>query len=105
LFIALVLAPFLSRNSLREILASEPLASDDRRGQLEILVGLGDERKPFECVGDPAESAVALHELMTNNEWRDEKNIAELGVLIAPDETLEELLQSRGVSRVPAHWL
>jgi hypothetical protein len=105
LFIALVLAPFLSRNSLREILASEPLASDDRRGQLEILVGLGDERKPFECVGDPAESAVALHELMTNNEWRDEKNIAELGVLVAPDETLEELLQSRGVSRVPAHWL
>ena len=105
LFIALVLAPFLSRNSLREILASEPLASDDRRGQLEILVGLGDERKPFECVGDPAESAVALHELMTNNEWRDEQNIAELGVLVAPDETLEELLQSRGVSRVPAHWL
>jgi hypothetical protein len=42
---------------------------------------------------------------MTNNEWRDEKNIAELGVLVAPDETLEELLQSRGVSRVPAHWL
>ena len=105
LFIALVLAPFLSRSSLRAILGSEPLASNERRSQLEILVGLGDERKPFECVGDPAESAVALRELMANNEWRNEKNIAELGVLVAPDETMEELLQSRGVSRVPAHWL
>jgi len=105
LFIALVLAPFLSRSSLRAILGSEPLASNERRSQLEILVGLGDERKPFECVGDPAESAVALRELMANSEWRNEKNIAELGVLVAPDETMEELLQSRGVSRVPAHWL
>jgi len=105
LFIALVLAPFLSRSSLRAILGSEPLASNERRSQLEILVGLGDERKPFECVGDPAESAVALRELMANIEWRNEKNIAELGVLVAPDETMEELLQSRGASRVPAHWL
>jgi hypothetical protein len=105
LFIALVLAPFLSRDALKEILGSEPLASFERRRQLEILVGLGNERKPFECVGDPEESAVALRELTTRDEWRDEKNVAELGGLVAPDETLQDLLRSRGVSRVPAHWL
>ena len=31
--------------------------------QLRTLVGLGAEHKPFECVGDPDESAVALTEV------------------------------------------
>ena len=71
LFVNLVLAPFLSRAALRDIFSSEPLSDAARDDQLRTLVGLGAEHKPFECVGDPDESAVALTEVSRHEEWRD----------------------------------
>jgi len=63
LFVNLVLAPFLSRPALWDIFSCEPLSDPARAEQLRTLVGLGAEHKPFECVGDPDESAVALTEV------------------------------------------
>jgi hypothetical protein len=105
LFIDLVLAPFLERKYLASVLGVEPLSDRLRIDQLRTLVGLGTQRKPFECVGDPAECAVALRALTMNEQWRDEPNIVELESSLSSDIELEELLDVQGVSRVPTNWL
>ena len=105
LFVNLVLAPYLSRSLLRDIFASEPLSDPDRIGQLRILVGIGLDHKPFECVGDPDESAVALITVSKMNEWSDVGWLDELARELSPVRNFDELLESQGPSRVPAHWL
>ncbi|HEY5110795.1 MAG TPA: hypothetical protein VII67_00530 [Acidimicrobiales bacterium] len=105
LFINLMLAPYLSRFSLKEIFHHEPLSDPDRDAQLRVLVGEGVEFKPFECVGDPDESAVALVRVSQMSEWADVERLRELVHELSPDRSFEELLESQGPSRVPAHWL
>lgn len=105
LFVNLVLAPFLARSSLREIFRSEPLSDKALATQLRTLVGLGDEHKPFECVGDPDESAVALVEVSRSPQWNDVAQLSDLARLLSPERALTELLERQGPSRVPAHWL
>ncbi|MGC1419998.1 MAG: hypothetical protein WA786_07765 [Acidimicrobiales bacterium] len=105
LFINLVLAPFLPRATLREIFAGEPLSDPARAEQLRTLVGLGAQHKPFECVGDPDESAVALAQVSALGEWADVTRLDELAQLISPDRDFADLLTPQGPSRVPAHWL
>ena len=46
--------------------------------QLRVLVGVGTEYKPFECVGDPDESAAALERVSELDEWRDQPRLAAL---------------------------
>jgi len=105
LFTNLILAPFLSRADLREIFDSEPLSNVAREEQLRTLVGLGSTNKPFECVGDPDESAAALSKVSTMREWSDVGHLAEIAQLVSPDRNFDELLTSQGVNRVPARWL
>ena len=105
LFINLVLAPFLSRVELEGIFAGEPLANPRLVAQLETLVGLGDTPKPFECVGDPDESGVALTVTARDEAWRDVGHLSALAARLAPTVSLEDLLAPQGPHRVPAHWL
>jgi hypothetical protein len=105
LFINLILAPFLSRSTLRDIFASEPLTNPELAESLRTLVGIGVDHKPFECVGDPDESALALRRIATLDEWADEKSIADLALLVSPDRDFDELLLPEGPSHVPPHWL
>ena len=105
LFIDLVLAPFLERGRLAEIFGSEPLVDERLDPTLRSLVGLGLEHKPFECVGDPDESAVALAAVAASPAWADEPRLADLARRCSPDRDLGELLEPQGGSRVPAHWL
>ncbi len=104
-FIALVLAPFVPRTQLGAALGVEPTSDPARFEQLRTLVGLGDERKPFECVGDPGECSVALRALADDPAWRDVDNVRQLASLVSTDVSLPELLQPLGESRVPAAWL
>ena len=67
--------------------------------------GAGLDFKPFECVGDPNESAVALVKVSQLSEWADVKLLTALAEEVSPDRTFEELLESQGRSHVPAHWL
>ena len=62
------------------------------------------DHKPFECVGDPDESAVALKRVSELEEWADVAFIGELAALASPDRDFNELLEREGTSRVPAHW-
>jgi hypothetical protein len=105
LFVNLVLAPFLSRTALWSIFASEPLSNSAREAQLRTLVGLGEDHKPFECVGDPDESAVALTEVSRLEEWRDVTVLRELADELRTERLLPDLLEPQGSSRVPANWL
>jgi thymidylate synthase ThyX len=105
LFINLVLAPFVPRSKLKGIFGSEPLANPALINQLEVLVGLGSEHKPFECVGDPDESAVALLKVTDDIEWADVEHLSELADRLGPLQSFESLLTAQGENRVPAHWL
>jgi hypothetical protein len=105
LFINLVLAPYLSRDTLREIFGHEPLSDPAREEQLRVLVGLGAEAKPFECVGDPDESAVALRKVSGMSEWRDVPRLLAIAEVTAPSRSFDDLLEPQGTDRVPAHWL
>ena len=105
LFINLVLAPFLARTSLASIFKSEPLSDVARVDQLRSLVGLGTVHKPFECVGDPDESAAALLRVAGLDEWSDVGFLQLLAHEVSPRRSFEQLLQREGPSRVPAHWL
>lgn len=104
-FINLILAPFISRSSLREIFDAEPLSDVARTKQLQTLVGIGVEHKPFECVGDPDECAVALCEVSRDPEWSDVAQVGELAKRLDCDQSVDDLLAPQGPSRVPAHWL
>jgi hypothetical protein len=104
-FINLILAPFISRSSLREIFSSEPLSDPNRARQIMTLVGLGVEHKPFECVGDPDECAVALCELDRDQEWSDVQLLHDLATRLDCERSVADLLTRQGPSRVPAHWL
>jgi hypothetical protein len=111
LFINLMLAPFLSRATLVDIFHHEPLSDERRSDQLRVLVGVGVgvgvgvAYKPFECVGDPEESAAALRRVTELDEWRDEGQLAALAAEANVAVTFESLLEQEGPSRVPAHWL
>lgn len=105
LFINLMLAPFLSRATLGDIFHHEPLSDPAREDQLRVLVGEGTSFKPFECVGDPDESAVALARVAKMSEWANVEFVRALANEVRPKRTFEELLTSQGPSRVPAHWL
>ncbi len=105
LFINLVLAPYLPRATLSTIFGHEPLSDPARDEQLRVLVGLGAEAKPFECVGDPDESAVALKIVSHLTEWRDVHRLAEISEDTTPTRSFDELLEPQGTDRVPAHWL
>jgi hypothetical protein len=105
LFINLMLAPFLSRSALVDIFHHEPLSDERLSAQLRVLVGAGVAFKPFECVGDPDESAAALLRVTQLDEWRDESRLAVLAGEIKAPRSFESLLDQEGPSRVPAHWL
>ena len=105
LFVALVLAPFVDRAALSAMLGGEPLADRAREAQLRTLVGLGEQHKPFECVGDPDESAVALARVSESPQWRDVPHLARVARLAAPTRDVDDLLTPQGPTRVPAHWL
>ncbi len=105
LFINLVLAPFIEREALFHVFDAEPLSDARLDLSLRSLIGLGLEHKPFECVGDPDESAVALRFVSQLPQWRDVTRLGELARLTPRDRSFDELLEPEGNSRVPARWL
>jgi hypothetical protein len=106
LFINLVLAPFLPSSDLDDIFrATAPIRRPAMAPALRTLVGLGAEKKPFECVGDPDECAVALHGVVQHPEYVDCDHLRAIDAELSHDRSLKELLQRQGVSRVPASWL
>lgn len=105
LFVALVLAPFVPRADLAAVLGGEPLADPARLPQLRTLVGLGESHKPFECVGDPDESAAALAAVAASPEWADVPALRELAARADGPAQLAAHREVEGVTRAPAGWI
>jgi hypothetical protein len=60
-FIDLVLSPYLARTDLETIFGgTEPLENPVNEARFAALLGLGDDARPFECVGDVDECRAAL---------------------------------------------
>jgi hypothetical protein len=79
LFTDLVLAPFVDRAALEGVFSgSEPLADPTRIGELEVLVGLIEHPKPFECVGDVDECGAALVATAARPDRADQPHLAAL---------------------------
>jgi hypothetical protein len=68
-FVALMLAPFLDRGALTDIIGRDLF---DDPAQIEGFAALMSDRdKPFECVGERRESAAAIRILSSLPGWRD----------------------------------
>ncbi len=74
-FVALALAPFLGREAVADIMGRDLFAE---REQVDGFAALFDAEKPYECVGERHESAVALVTLADRPEWRDAPVVAAL---------------------------
>jgi hypothetical protein len=101
LFIDLVMAPFCDRTTLEDIFSGrEPIADPARTHDLEVLVGIADNPKPFECVGDVHECATALVAAAARPDRADQPHLAGLArrCEAAP---LEALLAPSGPTNAP----
>jgi hypothetical protein len=68
-FVALMLAPFLHRGALTDIIGRDLFADPAQIDGFAALMSEVD--KPFECVGERRESAAAMRILATLPDWRD----------------------------------
>lgn len=102
LFVDLVLAPFVDRAVLESMFSGhEPIADPARVGDLEVLVGLVDNPKPFECVGDVDECATALVATARRADRADAAHLAAMAGLLTSARPLGELLAPHGPTNAP----
>jgi hypothetical protein len=76
-FVFLMLAPWMEPARLERIFGRNLLEDPAQARGFAELVGLG-EHKPFECVGEEAESRAALELLRERGEWRDARVVRSL---------------------------
>jgi len=96
-FVALMLAPFVGRDALTDIIGRDLFADSTQVPGFAAL--MSDEDKPFECVGERRESAVALRMLSGMDRWRDAAVVAALSATAASlvtDDDVDDLLTPRG---------
>ncbi len=98
-------AVFLTPNEAREMFGGDLLADSDQ------IDGVRDlwRNKPFDCVGELAESAIALATLAASKHWRDHVVVAALGdeareVATASGTTLAALFEPSGQDLVPPEY-
>jgi UDP-N-acetyl-alpha-D-muramoyl-L-alanyl-L-glutamate epimerase len=104
-FVYLILAPFVPRRELAAIFGSDLLDDPDQLpGYLELLGWEAD--KPFECVGEVAESIAAFRLLAADPGWRDGAVPAAVGERVLPhvdpgDSDPAAMLASGGPDEIP----
>ncbi|HEX3564260.1 MAG TPA: hypothetical protein VHU17_02730 [Acidimicrobiales bacterium] len=91
-FVGLMLAPFLDRAALTAIIGRDMFADPGQIDGFRSLMSTDD--KPFECVGERRESAVAIRLLGRRPEWAESPVIAALAPdaeRLTSDQDVEEL--------------
>lgn len=103
-FVFLALAPFLPKPALVAIFGRNLLDDPALAAQFDALIEW-QSHKPFECVGDAAESRAALSVLAGRAEWREDALVRrfarEIQPLIGAVPALESLLEPRPDHRIP----
>jgi hypothetical protein len=105
-FVFLALAPFMPKPRLLGIFGRNLLDDESLASGFDALLEFRD-HKPFECVGEGAESRAAMAALAARAEWREDALVARYAQLIAPQLdaatlALEPLLQPSGEHRIPS---
>jgi hypothetical protein len=99
-FVGLMLAPFMERAELTTIIGSDMFADLDQVDGFAAL--MSDADKPFECVGEKLESAVAVRLLADRHGWRDAPVIAALAptaaALVGDDDEARVLAPDHGLA-------
>ena len=91
-FVGLMLAPFLDRSALTAIIGRDMFADPGQIDGFRALMSKGD--KPFECVGERRESAVAVRLLSRRPGWAGSPVITALTPMaeaLASDRDVDEL--------------
>jgi hypothetical protein len=91
-FVGLMLAPFLDRAALTAIIGRDMFADPGQIDGFRALMSTDD--KPFECVGERRESAVAIRLLGRRPEWAESPVIAALAPMaesLTSDQDVEDL--------------
>jgi UDP-N-acetyl-alpha-D-muramoyl-L-alanyl-L-glutamate epimerase len=108
-FVFLALAPFLKKRELIAIFGRDLLDDETQAQGFAELCGLR-QHKPFECVGETAESAAVMAYLASDPVWRDDAVIRRLNIDFpslqepGPHE-FSALLSARHPHRVPDAFL
>jgi hypothetical protein len=92
-FVALMLAPYLEPDQLTAIIGTDLFADPDQVGGFAAL--MSDADKPFECVGERRESAVALRRLAGLPAWRGSRVVSALSgtaSALVTDDDVDSLL-------------
>ena len=97
LFTDLVLSPFVTRERLEGVFGGrEPLGDPARVPDLEVLCGVVDHPRPFECVGDADECATALVAAASRPDRAAQPHLAALASRCPGAKPLDELLAVGG---------
>jgi hypothetical protein len=103
-FVFLALAPFMPRERLAHIFGRDLFADEGQVPGFKELLGV-DAHKPFECVGEVAESVVALAMMSEQDQWRDSPVLAALQAAVPASAWVtasrDEVLTPGGPSFVP----
>ena len=100
-FVFLILAPFMDKQKLIEIIGNNPLDdSTQEQGYLQLL-GLG-ENKPFECVGTYDECRLAFLMLAEKENWKNDFLVKKLSKCLSKvsKQELEEKVWAKGNSNL-----
>jgi hypothetical protein len=108
-FVFLALAPFIEKAELIGIFGRNLLDEETQRTGFAELCGLQD-HKPFECVGEVAESAAVMSHLRDHPVWREDAVVRHLhgplGLLQERDPfSFRALLEIKHPHRVPASYM
>lgn len=109
-FIDLVLSPYVAREDLERIFwGTEPLENPVNEDRFDALLGLGDDPRPFECVGDVDECRAAV---LLAAERADRKGAGQLrrlrdevaAIVGAAQLDVPSLLAPRGPHHIPERY-
>jgi UDP-N-acetyl-alpha-D-muramoyl-L-alanyl-L-glutamate epimerase len=105
-FVFLALAPFLAKADLVRIFGRDLLDDEEQLEGFAALCGLAD-HKPFECVGEIAESAAVMAHLAGSADWREDRVVRRLNRDFPSlrEADYPALFDKREPHRVPARYL
>jgi hypothetical protein len=102
-------APFIAKAELIGIFGNNLLDDETQRDGFAELCGLRD-HKPFECVGETAESAAVMSHLAGHPDWRKDAVVRQLhtcsaGLVQEDPSDYRGLFQIRHPHRVPESYM
>jgi len=105
----LALAPFIAKPELIGIFGRNLFDDETQVDGFAQLCGLR-EHKPFECVGELAESAAVMSHLANHRDWRDDAVVRRLHGAFAPlrqrdPADFRALLEVKHPHRVPHSYM